>query len=259
MSKNCRLLSAVISLCFLFLLFCEVQSQGAQEPKEQASTTVQGVLDEVNIEMLAFTLLDAAGERHNLSYDKETIFLSGKSKVTPSVLNKGLKATVTYKKEVGPSIMGGLSPVLYVATKVQLDASARLVSTPQRFIDNKDGTVTDTETRLMWQKKDDGKQRTWDEAQNYCKKLTLGGYKDWRLPEPKERDDAVVVALLPQKTSKGTQPKWCWSNDPNILIPFNYYPTSRVYFSNILVKEGAKAYLRAVRDLSSEKNASEKK
>ena len=259
MSKNYRLLSALISLFFLFSLLYEVQSQGDQKPKEQDSITIQGVLDEVSIETLEFTLLDTAGKRHNLLYDKKTIFLAGKRKVPASVLKKGLQATVTYQKEEGPSTMG-LSPVLNVATKVQLDASARVVSTiPQRFIDNKDGTVTDTETKLMWQKKDDGKIRTWDEAQNYCKKLTLGGYKDWRLPEPKERDDAVVVELLPQKFSKDTKPEWYWSNDSEILMPFNYYPTSRVFFSNALVEKGAKAYVRAVRDLSSKKNSSETK
>ena len=32
------------------------------------------------------------------------------------------------------------------------------------FVDNLDGTVTDTETGLMWQQADDGTQRNWEDA-----------------------------------------------------------------------------------------------
>jgi hypothetical protein len=51
-----------------------------------------------------------------------------------------------------------------------------------RFVDNKDGTVTDTTTRLTWQQSDDGIRRTWKEAQDYAE--SLGG--GWRLPTVEE-------------------------------------------------------------------------
>lgn len=54
------------------------------------------------------------------------------------------------------------------------------------YIDNGNGTVTDTATGLVWQKQDDAKKRTWAEAVAYCKGLSLAGHKDWRLPEVKE-------------------------------------------------------------------------
>jgi len=50
------------------------------------------------------------------------------------------------------------------------------------FKDNGDGTVTDKKAKLMWQKNDDGRQRSWDGALNYCRTLSLGGHSDWRLP-----------------------------------------------------------------------------
>ncbi len=52
---------------------------------------------------------------------------------------------------------------------------------------NGNGTVTDTETGLMWQQDTaaSGKM-TWDAAIQYCENLTLAGYSDWRLPNIKE-------------------------------------------------------------------------
>ena len=56
---------------------------------------------------------------------------------------------------------------------------------PPFFINNGDGTITDTVTGLMWQKKDGG-EMTIENATIYCDTLTLGGYSDWRLPTAKE-------------------------------------------------------------------------
>ncbi len=53
------------------------------------------------------------------------------------------------------------------------------------FIDNQNGTVTDTVTGLMWQKTDGG-EMTIENAIIYADTLTLGGFTDWRLPSPLE-------------------------------------------------------------------------
>ena len=52
---------------------------------------------------------------------------------------------------------------------------------PPVLRDNRDGTVTDAITGLVWQKADGG-EMTWERAGEYCKSLSLGGYRDWRLP-----------------------------------------------------------------------------
>jgi len=54
--------------------------------------------------------------------------------------------------------------------------------------DNIKEIVTDNITRLQWQDNEDAKTiiKNNYEASNYCSKLTLGGYNDWRLPTRKE-------------------------------------------------------------------------
>lgn len=54
------------------------------------------------------------------------------------------------------------------------------------FKDNKDGTVTDDATALIWQQKDDNVGRNYKDANKYCRNLELGGRDDWRLPHLKE-------------------------------------------------------------------------
>jgi len=53
------------------------------------------------------------------------------------------------------------------------------------LVSNKDGTVTDTNTGLMWQQKTAG-EMNWEASLSYCENLSLAGYSDWRLPTAKE-------------------------------------------------------------------------
>ena len=54
-----------------------------------------------------------------------------------------------------------------------------------RYRDNNDGTVSDLNTGLMWQKTP-AEKMTWDEAKSVAGRLKLGGKTDWRLPTIKE-------------------------------------------------------------------------
>ncbi len=54
------------------------------------------------------------------------------------------------------------------------------------YQDNGDGTVTDLNTQLMWQQSDDGVQRQWQAACDYCDDLVLARYTDWRIPDRRE-------------------------------------------------------------------------
>jgi hypothetical protein len=65
-----------------------------------------------------------------------------------------------------------------------------LINAPS-YTNNGNGTVTDNNTLLVWQREDDNTLRTWNDASTYCSNLTLGGYSDWRLPMAKELQSIV--------------------------------------------------------------------
>ncbi len=53
----------------------------------------------------------------------------------------------------------------------------------ERFLDNRDGTIVDRQTGLMWADKDNGKPINWENGWQYCKNFRDGGYSDWRMPK----------------------------------------------------------------------------
>ncbi len=54
-------------------------------------------------------------------------------------------------------------------------------------INNGDKTVTCSESKLMWVDRQDHRSiGTWTEVLEYCEKLNLAGYSDWRLPNINE-------------------------------------------------------------------------
>ena len=60
------------------------------------------------------------------------------------------------------------------------------------YVDNGDGTVTNTDTGLMWQQDTVGwVLYTWQEALSYCETLTLASHNDWRLPNVNELQSLV--------------------------------------------------------------------
>ncbi|WP_158847828.1 DUF1566 domain-containing protein [Algibacter sp. L1A34] len=75
------------------------------------------------------------------------------------------------------------------------------------FIDNRDGTISDYATGLMWQKTDDGKGRDWESSLEYAENLELANYSDWRLPNTKALQSIVDYSRSPQTTnSPATNP-----------------------------------------------------
>jgi len=89
---------------------------------------------------------------------------------------------------------------------------------PPSYTDNGDGTVTDNVTGLIWQQSDDDTARFWLEANEYCKSLSLGGFTDWQIPQPKEYisiiDFSTSNPSINQSFFPGTNSDY-WSTSTN--------------------------------------------
>ena len=104
------------------------------------------------------------------------------------------------------------------------DIQAGVAWPDPRFIDNGDGTVTDSLTGLEWTKNANpaGDAMTWPQALGYVKTLTTGGHSDWRLPNKNElrslADYGRYNPALPQdSTFTNIQANGYWSSTS---IPF---------------------------------------
>lgn len=86
-------------------------------------------------------------------------------------------------KESVASLKSPEPPIEKLSPLTKQDLELKPVS--PRFVDNQDGTVTDTQTNLMWVKNgwrlDFVSALTWPEAVEKCRNFKLGGHTDWRL------------------------------------------------------------------------------
>ncbi len=77
----------------------------------------------------------------------------------------------------------------------------KLQDIKDRFVDNRDGTVTDSSTHLMWIRNgwrlDLFAASTWPEAVKKCEAFDHAGYTDWRLPTIEEWQSIIDTNQLP--------------------------------------------------------------
>ncbi len=72
------------------------------------------------------------------------------------------------------------------------------------FVDNGDGTITDSATGLMWAQNDSGTGLNWEAALDWVQTKNTAkylGYSDWRLPNAKELQSIVDYTRSPDTTA----------------------------------------------------------
>jgi len=144
----------------------------------------------------------------------------------------------------------------YTAT---VGEDADYVLNPLSFKDHGNGTITDNNTKLMWQKTDGG-EMTFEKATTYADTMTLGGYTDWRLPTGQElfsihsfesNNPALNTTYFPK-----TLAEYWWSNEKQADNATNIWATNagggigNHPKTETLSAGGTKRFhIRAVRDL----------
>jgi outer membrane protein assembly factor BamD (BamD/ComL family) len=131
---------------------------------------------------------------------------------------------------------------------------AKLDKSGGRFITGNDGTVTDTDSGLMWCLADShlilgGRCMTFDAACRFIERLSTGNYSDWRLPSPVEL--AGLYKSRPYYPASGA--KWYWTSEisvkswnigNNVII---FYPDIKNYYKKQGVNQNQCGAVHAVR------------
>jgi len=116
--------------------------------------------------------------------------------------------------------------------------SAVAAAADSRFIDNGDGTVTDTKTGLMWARTDNMGNISWHNAKLYCENIILSQHNNWRMPTIAELETLFDKSIAGHETICGKKVKsipqielscgFVWSSE--ILdVPGGYSVSAYVY------------------------------
>ncbi len=109
-----------------------------------------------------------------------------------------------------------------------------IVRADDRFVDNGDGTVTDSKTGLMWAQTDSMGDIIWLDAKLYSENIILGAYAydDWRMPTIKELETLFDETLEKYETICGHRVKtpplielscgFIWSSEERSISAFAY-------------------------------------
>lgn len=117
-----------------------------------------------------------------------------------------------------------------------------------------DDIVVDKTTGLMWSRVTNAERKTWSEAKRAAAALTLGGFRDWRLPTRRE-----LLTLVDDTRSNPTidmakfecESCWYWSSTPLASSPSGY--AWSVFFGSGLADcllQDSGGRVRAVRSVS---------
>lgn len=65
---------------------------------------------------------------------------------------------------------------------------------PMRFVDRGDGTMVDRVTGIFWTKRVEP-VAGWKASKSYCKKLEMGRFRDWMLPNIEELEELYLSSM----------------------------------------------------------------
>ena len=116
--------------------------------------------------------------------------------------------------------------------------SAGTVGADDRFMDNGDGTVTDTRTGLMWAQTDNLGDITWHDAKLYSEYIILSEYNDWRMPTIDELETLFDDSLDGYKTICGHNIKF----PPQIQLSCGFVWSSEVRSISALAYNYSRGY-----------------
>ena len=119
--------------------------------------------------------------------------------------------------------------------------SAEYATAADRFVNNKDGTVTDTQTGLMWADHDNGSDINWSDAQIYCNGYSGGGKSGWRMPTIWELEELYISGAYGSVIKKTGPLVWSSETCRSEAAGFQFYTGTRYWYP-----QSSLSYIRAL-------------
>jgi len=133
--------------------------------------------------------------------------------------------------------------------------AVRGAQSDKTFVDNGDGTITDSSTGLMWeQATSNASLLSWTGALYYCEDLTLAGYTDWRLPNMKELrtivDHKTCNPAIDTEYFPDTMLSDYWSSTSRAISPSFAWGIEFASGQDRAYVKNDSSYVRAVRNVT---------
>lgn len=211
-----------------------ISNEGLEAGADLVVSSVSGPTTAIHSKLVSVTFrVKNQGTAASGSY-KVGLYLSSDRSIAPAVdrlldrvpFFKGLEpgeSRKSTKKVLIP--ISGLSGSYYYGAVVagSKKASSTKVSLSRYSLEDDNNSVRDHKTGLIWQRADDGIQRNWVTADQYCADSSLGGKFNWRLPGTEELQTIVDYS----RHSPALDPVFAppltgsiyWSNSTSVHFP----------------------------------------
>ena len=171
---------------------------------------------------------------------------------------------MSYFKKLVVLSMAALLPVIAIAQTCQTTSIPATTPT-NRFTDNKNGTVSDTKTGLMWKKCSEGQSGStcegsaatynWQQALQQAQTVNNGGgfagHSDWRVPNVKELlsivEEQCVEPAINLTVFPNTPNSAFWSSSPSAYYSDNAWYVAAANGNANGNDKGSGRYVRLVR------------
>jgi len=216
--------------------------EGAAAAVQEAQAALKARLQVDPAAALALAAVNEVQAKIEAAHDAEAKLVAAEKADADLAVKEKTKINLyyyssTHQDDVIKFLSGDLKEALDFASQYRASLAKVETKHPQNTLRGAAAAWTDPATGLMWAKKDNGYDVSWQQATDYCRNLQLADHSDWRLATS---DELSTICNLNEDVNgfhaKGNlhlSSWWQWSSTPRNAAGdtwiFNFFVKSRDY------------------------------